>query len=568
MTYGFEAINNNGQVLVSSETRNLHFVQKLTGPRNTTVSISDPDAGILYSSNINGGIRRWRYTASCSVTPVPFFTMPTNDFYGILRIVNKGNSRWDIEIFRSGTSDTVPDLYIFADPRASTATDAYGMIVYRDDGTASFDSRLRPLVVNGAATVTHPSNPRTVSDLMYNRAYAPFCGMVGADNAGLFQSNQSNSYTITTTGNYPTKPIFSFLSIAQSQRQLTAFDTQGYNDRFWGQEYNRDYWYSYYWQFYRGAISNPITTLTGPHILEDNTNATYAFGTQPSTETNITSSSFYNAGSGGVWEQRATPSGDDGLWLQGLPWDIYFTNRQGTTSVAYNTILVSTNGYLTFNYYNYSTGTYRDPDAGSFAYQGLATASTLAAARIMIYAADNSAYRFYQSTDGTAPNRVYRIRYTGYPSSNGWESRATVAPTLVWEIQFPENKPDEMYIVFPTTISVQGGAVLGVGTSSGWQTVSQPYMFSEATITPKKLIIKKGRAASDYAANPVVKAGWGTHDFGCNYYFFNSGGGGVIGGFFGPGSNTNVGGTWPYTNETLNLADNTVIMADGTKYDG
>jgi hypothetical protein len=123
-----------------------------------------------------------------------------------------------------------------------------------------------------------------------------------------------------------------------------------------------------------------------------------------------------------------------------------------------------------------------------------------------------------------------------------------------------------MYIVFPATISVQGGAVLGVGTSSGWQTVSQPSTYSE-TITPQKLLITKGRAVADYATNPVLKAGWGTHDFGCNYYFYNSGGGGLIGGLFGPGSSTNVGGVWPYTNETLNLTNNTVIVADGNKYD-
>jgi hypothetical protein len=198
MSYGFEALNNNNQVLVSSETKNLHFIQKLTGPRNTTVSITDPDAGIIYSSNINGGIRRWRYTATCANTPVPFFTMPTNDNYGILRIVNKNNSRWDIEIFRSRTSNTVPELYIFTDARGVVNYYGdHGMIVYRDDETPSFDSRKQPLVVSGGVSVTHPSNPRTVSDLMYNRTYAPFCGAVGADNAGLFQSNQSQKQKIS-----------------------------------------------------------------------------------------------------------------------------------------------------------------------------------------------------------------------------------------------------------------------------------------------------------------------------------------------------------------------------------
>jgi len=804
MSYGFQALNDNNQVLISSETKNLHFIQKLTGPRNTTVSISDPDAGIIYSTNINGGIRRWRYTATCANTPVPFFTMPTNDFYGILRIVNKNNSRWDIEIFRSGTSDTVPELYIFSDPalpftlphRGSSAyetaftaaqqssgrlvpiraypdseyviykytvsgggffasylesarqgsivplqdfttmtalsptgqtatsdvsytvllpwnisfgtrdnidrlyiskcsvvtfdtprldipnvhvpysgwstpnlddcillssadrwsfddtaysnqfnpagvwvtttgtapnrrfyirarfhditggaltaalnlppplswqimlpendpgkqwirfgqnsdytwpenfpkayiykdTTEYGMVVYRDDGSPSFDSRKQPLVVNAAVTVTHPSNPRTVSAISSEATAARSCNAVNADNAYMFQADQTNSYIMypSSLSTNPAKPIFSFLSIAQSQRQITAYNTQGYNDQFWGQETNRDYFYSYYWQFYRGAISNPVTTLTGLHILSED--ITRTLGTQPNSEFNITNNFFFNKSSTGAWEQRATPSGDDGLWVQYLPWDIYFTNKEGTAAVAYNAVFISTNGYLTFNYFNYSSNTYRDPDAGSFEYSNLITASTLVGARIMIYGADNSAYRYYADITGTAPNRVYRIRYTGYPSSNGWTQYATATPTLVWEIQFPENKPDEMYIVFPAIIQVQGGAVLGVGTSNGWQTVSQPSVFSEQ-ITPKNLIIKKVRSAADYRDSPVLRAGWGTHDFGCNYYFYNSGGGGAIGGLFGPGSNTSTGGVWPYTNDTLNLADNTVIVADGSKYD-
>lgn len=563
MSYGFQALNDNNQVLISSETRNLHFVEKLTGPRNLTVSISDLDAGILYSTNINGGIRRWRYTATCSVTPVPFFTMPTNDYYGILRIVNKGGNRWDIEIFRSGTSNTVPTLYIFADARAGTATETHGMLVLRDDGTAAFDSRLRPLAVNGAATVTHPDPPRATSNLGYNAGYAPFCAQAGADLAGLFQSNQYNSYAITTSGSYPSKPIFSFLSVAQAQRQISAEANQGYNDSFWGQEYNHDYWYSYYWQFYRGAISNPVTA-TGLHTISTDTSLTLPG--QPYYEINISSPYFYNKGANGVWEQRATPSGDDGLWFYGLPWDIYFTNTEGTAAVPYNAMLLSTNGYITFNYLNSSTSQYRDLDAGSFEFSNLMTASTLAAARIMIYAGDNSAYKWYAETVGTAPNRVYKIRYTGYAYASGWSDRATVAPNLIWEMQFPENKTDEINVLFPSTISVRLEAVLGVGTSHGWQYI-EIIPNENGSYTPKNLVIKKGRVVGDYASGSTVRAGWGTHDFGCNWYFYNSGGGGVVGGIFGPGSNTSVGGVWPYTNETLNLADNTVIVADGSKYD-
>jgi hypothetical protein len=75
------------------------------------------------------------------------------------------------------------------------------------------------------------------------------------------------------------------------------------------------------------------------------------------------------------------------------------------------------------------------------------------------------------------------------------------------------------------------------------------------------MVIKKGRVAADYAANPVVKAGWGSHDFGCHYYFYNR-----SGPLSGVSDSTGVGGTWPYSNETLNLANNAVILADGSKY--
>ena len=152
MSYGFLAVNNNNQVLVSSDTRNLHLIAKLTSPAET----------LLTSANY-GGMRKWRYRVNSAVTPMPFFSMPTTDFYGISRIVetSSGSGIWDIEVIRSGTSDTVPEVYVFADPRAASSADTYGMVIYRDDGTPAFDSRLRPLVIYGGTTVNHSGNPRS-----------------------------------------------------------------------------------------------------------------------------------------------------------------------------------------------------------------------------------------------------------------------------------------------------------------------------------------------------------------------------------------------------------------------
>jgi hypothetical protein len=566
MTYGFEALNNNNQVLVSSETRNLHFVQKLYEPRNFTVSATDLDAGIIYSTNMYGGIRRWRYTATCAVTPVPFFTMPTNDFYGILRIVNKGNSRWDIEIFRSGTSDTWPQLYIFADPRASTATETHGMVVYRDDGTPSFDSRLRPLVVNAGVTVTHPSNPRTVYNKPDDAGFAVTCNQQYSDLGYIFNPDASTGYIMDAIpgSTRPRKPIFTFLSIAQSQRQFTATAYENVKAYDFGFERTIDnrYWTSNYWEFYRGAIRNPVST-TGLHTFSTDTTATVV-GT-PVYNFNTTASIFYNGYGGNTtnWYNTGNRSGDDGLWLIALEWPIQFTNREGTGQTTYNVMLLSTNGYITFNYQN-SDGSYRDPDAGSFIYSDLAVPNTLAAARIMVYAADNSANKMGITQFGTAPNRTNVIRYYGFPDTSSWYNTPN-AHSLVWEIQFPENKPDEMYIVFPNgTINAKAGAVLGVGTASGWQDIET--RAASGVFTPRNLVIKRGRSVSDYQSSPVIEAGWGGHDYGCNYNYYASGGGGFFG-FLGASTAAASGGVWPYSNETLNLTNNTVIVADGSKYD-
>ncbi len=92
MSFGFLALNNNNDVLISSDTKNLHFLQKRTSP--TTVS---------FTSNDYGGMRRWIYSFSnVNTVPVPFFSVPTTDYYAISRVEDKGSNNWDIEIIQVG----------------------------------------------------------------------------------------------------------------------------------------------------------------------------------------------------------------------------------------------------------------------------------------------------------------------------------------------------------------------------------------------------------------------------------------------------------------------------------
>ena len=239
MTHGFVAYNNNNQVLVSSDTKNLHFVGKASF-YNT-----------IKSTNGYGGIRHWSFRIACNVTPMPFFSMPTEDYYGIAAVRQVSAGLWEIEIIRSGTSDIKPEVYVFADPAGvTTRSTNYGAVVYNDSGEVAFDSRLRPLCVTGGVFVNPPSNPLLGSPGNLSSQYCqsnPQASM-GSDNRNTFSISEGSS-----------KPIYFYPSIAQAEREFgysytsrecTGFDLYGfclgYQDKYT--------WNSYYWAFYRSGI--------------------------------------------------------------------------------------------------------------------------------------------------------------------------------------------------------------------------------------------------------------------------------------------------------------------------
>lgn len=237
MSYGFLATNNNNQILVSSDTKNLHFVGKFT---NFTTIVSE----IEY-----GGIQVVVYRITCKVIPVPFITAPNSQHkYAISRISKVNNTTWDIEVLKSGTADSFPEVYIFAEPSATVSSDTHGMVVYRDDGSVSFDSRLRPLAIINSLNVSQTSSPKgtVVGGLNGD-------GSSNASSTFLPDPTFVNTYTVST--GLPTKPMFFFASLAQSvltseaQRSERIFDilvlskTRTYN--------------SVYWAQYRGVIRLP-----------------------------------------------------------------------------------------------------------------------------------------------------------------------------------------------------------------------------------------------------------------------------------------------------------------------
>ena len=111
---------------------------------------------------------------------------------------------------------------------------------------------------------------------------------------------------------------------------------------------------------------------------------------------------------------------DDGFWTLALPFSIDYL---GT---SYNTIYVGTNTYITFG-------------NGSTQYTNL-SATNPNLPKIMWSCADNSVQRIYYGTEGTSPNRTYRVRVEGNAAVSG----TVGSPGMVCEWTFYEAVPDRI----------------------------------------------------------------------------------------------------------------------------
>jgi hypothetical protein len=239
MTFGLLALNDNNEVLISSDTRNLHLVAKCGPPTLTN------------SSSAYGGFIELTYTVESLVTPVPFFTMPSpSNYHGIAGVKNTTGSTWEIRLIKSGGNDSYPEVYVFADPRAVIPAAAFGMQVFRDDGTPSFDSRLSPLAVTGGTAVVHTSNPRSSIPGLSAR----YCGS-GNTNGGFTPDSENGPYSLASM---PAKPMFHYSSLAQAEREAAYYDKDesctGFDYGFCVGYSTTDEFWSHYWAFYRGGI--------------------------------------------------------------------------------------------------------------------------------------------------------------------------------------------------------------------------------------------------------------------------------------------------------------------------
>lgn len=131
------------------------------------------------------------------------------------------------------------------------------------------------------------------------------------------------------------------------------------------------------------------------------------------TATTITNNLLGTAGLA-LTETPTSGTADDGFWELSMPFNSAYAGF--STNIVY----VGTNNYLTFA-------------AGSNQHSNI-SATNPSLPKIMMQAADNSVQRVYFGTEGTAPNRTYRIRSEGTSSTSG----SPGSPNMVYEAVFYE----------------------------------------------------------------------------------------------------------------------------------
>ena len=266
MSYGFLAVNDDNDVLISSDTKNLHFAGQATHPTSSFSTFTN-----------HGGHHELHYTITFpnrTSIPVPFFRMKAGGYHSIAGIegVNSGSTSktWTIKMLMTGSATStggsalniIPDVYVFTDPSAIPVSGNYGFQVFNSDGSVSFDSRLRPLRVTHAGNVLQPANPLSSSNAV------TLSGNQCADiNNNAFLSNQFNDFAFGNAtsdpfpkdGNGNNTPMFHYNALPQTQREISFAVTSsnctgigvygeciGYSTSTTSQ--------STYWCFYRGGI--------------------------------------------------------------------------------------------------------------------------------------------------------------------------------------------------------------------------------------------------------------------------------------------------------------------------
>ena len=198
---------------------------------------------------------------------------------------------------------------------------------------------------------------------------------------------------------------------------------------------------------YTGSVIPSDSGLTGIASVSAELSGTSGFRLLLNTGKRITTSSGIGTvvdlelnllGAVGLASTATTPTNgtnDDGFWTLTLPFTIQFAG------LSTNIVYPGTNTYITFG-------------GGSTAFNGLSF-SNPAFRKIMMSCADNSCQRIYYGTEGSSPNRTYRIRWEGTNSTGG----TLGSPTMVYEATFYEASPSQIDIHFGANARVSNSVL-------------------------------------------------------------------------------------------------------------
>ena len=216
-------------------------------------------------------------------------------------------------------SAQIPKLIVFADARAVTASETYGMKVFKDDGTAAFDNRKKPLIIKQVTAVAHQSTATSNfsgSGLSARNASGPTSTWSTQATPNRFVGVQVNSM--------PTNAMYYYATVTQVHQQSSRTEIEEECDGFdWKGNCSGSkrfyHWRSTYWNFYRGGIQR---------FSDTNIYAGYISVEFGSYHSRTTSGSFFGFSTGNSGGSSV------GKW----PWDSGQINNAGT---GVNTLLIA-----------------------------------------------------------------------------------------------------------------------------------------------------------------------------------------------------------------------------------
>ena len=148
MAFGIHTSSDNGDLLISSDIKSLHYIGSPTY------------TGVQLRYDKYSGSRVYRYTITSDATPLIFIRPANvNKFYAVLTHFQSGSS-WTYDVIGSGTVDEPPTLHAFAALSGNgSSAETFGLLVRNELGERTFDSREKPLAMLDVISAIPPSVP-------------------------------------------------------------------------------------------------------------------------------------------------------------------------------------------------------------------------------------------------------------------------------------------------------------------------------------------------------------------------------------------------------------------------